>query len=130
MVARTLSPVSAGFEVVTNRGAAPVLPDDGAVKGLAGFARRSRRCFALVGNAEGGDPVAVPLDSLGDVAQRGDGEIGDLNGVVFDFAGGGENTGSVRDTTRPTTARLRSKATARTPVVPASRQGSTPRPSG
>ena len=57
----------------------------------------------------------------GHLAQRGDGEIGDLQGVVFDLAGGGEVLGQLAVATR---RRRRGRVQRRrfcTPVVPASR---------
>ena len=51
------------------------------------------RCLSLVGDAERDDVVALRARARGDVAQRGDSEIGDLAGVVFDLAGAGEVLG-------------------------------------
>jgi hypothetical protein len=49
----------------------------------------------LVGQSQGHDPVTLGADVLGDLAQGGYGQVGDLGGVVLDLAGMGEELGQL-----------------------------------
>jgi hypothetical protein len=72
-------------ELVAAGGGATVLPDDGARVRRSGAAVPGHHRLALVGDADGRHLVTT--DSLDHLAERGDGCVPDLGGVVFDVAG-------------------------------------------
>ena len=94
----------AGFEVVAGLGGAAVLPDNGVVDGLAGFAIPDDGGFALVGDADAGD-VGKLEAGLGERFGDDTGLGGpDFIGVVLDPAGLREMLGKLALSSAPNRA--------------------------
>ncbi len=72
---------------------APVLPHNGVGDVTCVTAIEGDRGLALIGDAERDDLVTSLARAGGDLAQRLDGQPGDLDGVVLDLAGVGEVLG-------------------------------------
>ena len=70
---------------------AAVLPDDGVVNGLAGFAVPDHRGFALVGNAQRADVLRFQAGLGQRLAGRGQLAAPDFHRIVFDPARSGIN---------------------------------------
>jgi len=107
-------------EFVAVGAGAPVLPDDGAVGESSRRTVEGDRCLALIGDAERDDVMSVRACSRGDVAQRRDARAAISLASCSTSPGRGKCWVSSRCAVSWTVAD-RSKATVRTPDVPASR---------
>jgi len=85
--------VSIPLEFTTEIGGPSVLPHNGALERVAVFSVEADRCFSLVGDPESEHVVPLARDSGSHFREGTKGEFGDLQGVVFDLAGGGKILG-------------------------------------
>jgi hypothetical protein len=79
--------VALSTETGANGIAAAALPDDGVMQRAAGLAIEDQNGFALVGDAQSGEPGKSFAVASGDFTDHGEHIAPDFFGVVFDPAG-------------------------------------------